>query len=404
MARLKCNVRPHTYEEMDMEHQTIEITGHSLDEARSRVKARIPEGFCVLSEIVVFDGQPVTIRESAETTDGARDAARSRIPDGSRVDHEQITRQMEVRTIRVSADDEKAAHKQAQSQLDKWGRSDVIKKVTLAIAGKRGFLGVGKKQNQYDIHAIRYAEVEIRFKPDAKISVTICQEEDRNKEVYAAFERIWKEERDKLRDSTLENVRVRPGQNWATVGAMAILQGMDNRADQSRKVALDRVATEYRMTDEELLSILQAEEGDRGEQEAIRREQARRAEAEAVVRKRAQESEALEWVKQLIVEGNVNKPREIFGTTPLYEQARSGHTEAARLLIAHGANVNACGNDGTSPLVIAAVGGHKETVALLIESGAQVNATGKDGSTALYWATRLRHSEVASLLRNRGAR
>jgi hypothetical protein len=240
-----------------MKQETLEMTADSLDEARSRVTSKMPQGFCVLSETVISDGQPVTIRESAETINGARTAVRSRVPKGSRIDHEKETRQSEVKTIRISADTQEAARNQAQSQLNK---TTVIKTITLAIAGKRGFLGIGKTQNQYNVEVLKYAEVEIRFKTDAKIAVTICPEEEMKKEVYATFNKVSEEEHDKMALRTLKNVRVRPGENPFTAGPMALLQGRDNNVEQGRQEALKRVAAKYHLAEGQLLSILK--EGD----------------------------------------------------------------------------------------------------------------------------------------------
>lgn len=75
-----------------LKQETFEITAGSLDEARAQVKGKIPHGFFLLSETVVSDGRPVTIRESAETTEQARTAARSKVPSGHRVEQEKETR------------------------------------------------------------------------------------------------------------------------------------------------------------------------------------------------------------------------------------------------------------------------------------------------------------------------
>ena len=60
--------------------------------------------------------------------------------------------------------------------------------------------------------------------------------------------------------------------------------------------------------------------------------------------------------------------------TPLMEAASAGHTDIVRLLIAHGADVNAQSSSGNTPLMYACAGGHEEVVRVLLEAGANVEA------------------------------
>ena len=108
-----------------------------------------------------------------------------------------------------------------------------------------------------------------------------------------------------------------------------------------------------------------------------------------------------ENVKALLDAGaDVNLPsRESMKVTPLASAAAAKQTELARVLIAHGANVNARGASGHVPLHEASANGNVELVKLLIDSGADVNAKTDDGKTPLDFAIEYKRDEVVDLLK-----
>jgi len=75
-----------------------------------------------------------------------------------------------------------------------------------------------------------------------------------------------------------------------------------------------------------------------------------------------------------------------------------------RLLVEKGASVNAAAKDGTTPLMVAAsVTGNTETVRYLLDHGADVKAASLFGSTALLSASLLGDTEMVRLLLAKGA-
>ena len=91
------------------------------------------------------------------------------------------------------------------------------------------------------------------------------------------------------------------------------------------------------------------------------------------------------------------------GRTPLHNVAEEGHKEIAELFIAAGADVNAKNNLGGTPLHEAAASGHKEIVEVPITKGANVNAY-IGGWTSLHLAVDEGHTEIAELLRKHGGK
>jgi len=89
--------------------------------------------------------------------------------------------------------------------------------------------------------------------------------------------------------------------------------------------------------------------------------------------------------------------------TPLMEAASAGHTDIVRLLIAHGADVNAQSSSGNTPLMYACAGGHEEVVRVLLEAGANVEDHNENGHTPLMEAASAGHCAVAKILLEFGA-
>jgi ankyrin repeat protein len=101
------------------------------------------------------------------------------------------------------------------------------------------------------------------------------------------------------------------------------------------------------------------------------------------------------------------------GCTPLMFACARGATDIAAALLAAGANPDVRQPNGLAPLHLAAIGGHTSTVAVLLDRGVnpdqvQTNRadnypTMPEGSTALHWAANWGRTEVVALLLQRGA-
>ena len=99
------------------------------------------------------------------------------------------------------------------------------------------------------------------------------------------------------------------------------------------------------------------------------------------------------------------------GDTPLMLSSRIGHTEASKILLGMGANIDAQNIDGITALMLAVHNNHVEVVKLLLDNKANVNLNAGGGLTALRTAkvgTSLTkifvRSKILALLRGAGAR
>ena len=88
----------------------------------------------------------------------------------------------------------------------------------------------------------------------------------------------------------------------------------------------------------------------------------------------------LEAIEQHITDG-VDVNELLFEMPPLAWAAMMGQTEAAELLLQHGADIKGRNRDGNTALHLAVFLGHAETAELLLKSGADINAKNNDGAT-----------------------
>jgi ankyrin repeat protein len=91
------------------------------------------------------------------------------------------------------------------------------------------------------------------------------------------------------------------------------------------------------------------------------------------------------------------------GETPLHVSSRLGHVEISRVLLKHGADIEARDIFYFSALEWATLNGHVELAQVFLEHGADANAQDKKSCTPLYWASGAGRLAVAQVLLSHGA-
>ena len=105
----------------------------------------------------------------------------------------------------------------------------------------------------------------------------------------------------------------------------------------------------------------------------------------------------------LLEHGAVVDARDNEDSTPLHVASQHGHANAARLLLEHGADVHALNNNHSTPLHFASESGYAEAARVLLEHGADVHALNNNRSTPLHFVSQHGEAEAARVLLEHGA-
>ena len=168
-------VRPKKEERNKMMNEKIvEIEAKSLEAAKEQLMSQITEDRYLVSEQIISDGVPKTVKAIADTSEVAFAKAQGEIPNDVDILEKKELISPVQKVITVEAFDKHNAESRVRSKLrDQFDDNAVLQSLRMTVAGRKGFFGVGKKSNQYEAEIRRQAMIEITYKPKVKISAKI---------------------------------------------------------------------------------------------------------------------------------------------------------------------------------------------------------------------------------------
>lgn len=153
-----------------MSERIVEIEAKTEEDAEAQIKSRIPEGLHVLSKRVLSDGRPQVVRAVADTTESAFAKAQQEVPTNADILEKKEVYGYAQRTITVQAFDERGAKSKAKADLAFYRENWILKSINITAKGEKGFLGIGKTPNQYEVNVFWQPVVMIRYSENVKVS------------------------------------------------------------------------------------------------------------------------------------------------------------------------------------------------------------------------------------------
>ena len=155
----------------------LEIEAENLEEAQNQLISYVQKGFYIKHDII-SDGNPVTIKSMASTTEEAFAKAQAKIPNDAIILDKKEFVTPENKTITFGIRDQDMAMIRAKRKAkEQLGDTATIENLNLVKKGRKGFLGIGAKDYQFEAKAARNAIVEITYKQNFKVSAQIIEKE-----------------------------------------------------------------------------------------------------------------------------------------------------------------------------------------------------------------------------------
>jgi hypothetical protein len=240
----------------------IEVEAESLEQARQKLIAQLPQGHYLKSEQVIVEGSSGKINLYAVNEADAVFLAQKQVPHHARILAHQVLSSATTRTISVEATDAEAARAQAV----KAARSgENLQQIRLVSKGSQGFMGVGRRQDLFEAILFTPAVIEITYHVPVRVRAVVVSRITETRELinsgdYRAAEvqlnQLEKESVDQAVELRLEfNKHQRLNESQATYNRL--LSGKDMLAAELALVDLASAGLPAAELEKQRLRLLQ---------------------------------------------------------------------------------------------------------------------------------------------------
>jgi len=153
-----------------MTNQTLDVEADTLEAARKEASGRVRSGLSILSEKILCDGKPESLKGVGSTPEEALDTVRKKLPSGARSLSEKQLLVASKEDIEVEAHNDGEAKNILKQRIDS---TATIEGICMKTPGKRGFLGIGRKPGKYQGHVSQPAVAEVTFQRKARIRIEL---------------------------------------------------------------------------------------------------------------------------------------------------------------------------------------------------------------------------------------
>lgn len=161
---------------------TIIVEAYSLEEAINQARCQTPKGLRLTSKKIISEGGTKTVKTSGVTLEEAQIKIQTIIPPEAKIlESKETAPQQQPWDIPHEAFDEQGAKAEAELYMRESPNKLTIQRIELKTQGTKGFLGIGKKPNQYKIIFLKHlpASVETVYQLKAKVSFDLGPEDRR---------------------------------------------------------------------------------------------------------------------------------------------------------------------------------------------------------------------------------
>lgn len=162
---------------MNSNLKIIEIEARSIDEAKEKLQSHLTEGLTIISEEILSGEKTETIQESEDTTEDAFAKALAKVPAQATVETKKVIGEPERKSFQIQAENDQDAITKIPIKY-----KYAIDSVSLRTKGRKGFLGIGKILNTYDVSVFEKAVVSVSYREKVKIRVKVGTYLDKIKE------------------------------------------------------------------------------------------------------------------------------------------------------------------------------------------------------------------------------